>query len=70
MAAIRQAYGTPIGLPAPAWLLAIGAVFIGTETELILKSRWVLPKRLTDAGYRFLFENAEGAIKDLVSTHQ
>ena len=70
MAAIRHAHGTPIGLPAPAWLLAIGAVIIGTETELILKSRWVLPKRLTDAGYQFLFEDAAHAIKDLLSTHQ
>ncbi|MGZ3757344.1 MAG: TIGR01777 family oxidoreductase [Mucilaginibacter sp.] len=69
MAAIRHAYGTPIGLPAPAWLLALGAAIIGTETELILKSRWVLPGRLTDAGYKFSFEDAGDAIKDLLSTH-
>ena len=67
MAAIRQAYGVPFGLPAPAWLLTIGAAIIGTETELILKSRWVIPKRLTDSGYKFLFSNAEHAIKDLLN---
>jgi len=67
MSAIRNAYGVPFGLPAPAWLLEIGAKMIGTETELILKSRWVLPKRLLDSGYSFLFSKAEHAVKDLLS---
>jgi len=67
MADIRHVYGIPFGLPAPAWLLTVGAAIIGTETELILKSRWVLPKQLTDSGYTFLFSNAEYAIKDLLS---
>ncbi len=67
MAAIRHAYGIPFGLPAPAWLLTIGAAIIGTETELIIKSRWVIPKRLTDSGYKFLFSNVEHAIKDILS---
>lgn len=64
---IRNAYGIPFGLPAPTWLLEIGAKVIGTETELILKSRWVLPKRLLDSGYPFLFSKAEHAVKDLLS---
>ncbi|WP_426670581.1 TIGR01777 family oxidoreductase [Mucilaginibacter sp. McL0603] len=67
MLAIKKAYGMPIGLPAPAWLLEIGARLIGTETELILKSRWVTPKRLLDSGYDFLFTKAEHAIDDLLS---
>jgi uncharacterized protein len=67
MRIIRNAYGVPFGLPAPAWLLEIGAKVIGTETELILKSRWVLPKRLLDSGYPFLFSKAEHAVKDLLS---
>ncbi len=67
MGIIRNAYGVPLGLPAPAWLLEIGAKIIGTETELILKSRWVLPKRLLDSGYSFLFSKAEHAVKDLLS---
>lgn len=67
MCLIRKAYGVPFGLPSPAWLLEIGAKLIGTETELILKSRWVIPKRLTDAGYAFIFPNAAHAIKDIIS---
>lgn len=64
---IRNAYGLPFGVAAPAWLLEIGAKLIGTETELILKSRWVLPKRLLDSGYSFLFSKANHAVKDLLS---
>lgn len=67
MKSIRQAYGQPFGLPSPTWLLEIGAKVIGTETELILKSRWVLPKRLLDSGYSFLFTKAAHAVKDLLS---
>lgn len=67
MASIRNAYGITVGLPSPAWFLDLGAVLIGTETELILKSRWVLPKRLLDNGYTFMFSKAEHAIKDILS---
>ncbi len=67
MKLIRDAYGVPFGLPSPAWLLEMGAVIIGTETELILKSRWVAPKRLVDSGYSFIFPKAEHAIKDIIS---
>ncbi|NCD68835.1 TIGR01777 family oxidoreductase [Mucilaginibacter agri] len=67
MRAIRRAYGIPVGLTTPAWLLAIGARVIRTETELILKSRWVAPKRLLDSGYHFRFAQAEHAIKDILS---
>ncbi len=63
---IRKAYGTPIGLPAPEWLLEMGAIMIGTETELILKSRWVLPKRLLDSGFEFRYRNAEDAVKEIL----
>jgi uncharacterized protein (TIGR01777 family) len=67
MRQIRDAYGITVGLPSPAWLLGIGAYIIGTEVELILKSRWVLPKRLLDNGYTFIFPKAEHAIKDILS---
>lgn len=67
MKLIRRSYGIPFGFPAPAWLLEIGAKLIGTETELILKSRWVTPKRLLDNGYPFLFSKAEHAVKDILS---
>jgi len=67
MRIIRRAYGIPIGLPAPQWLLEIGAMVIGTETELILKSRWVAPKRLLDAGFKFQYAQAEHAVHDILS---
>ena len=67
MKTLRMAYGIPFGLPAPAWLLEMGAIMIGTETELILKSRWVTPERLLDAGYQFQFEKAAYAIQDILS---
>ncbi|MGV3503842.1 MAG: TIGR01777 family oxidoreductase [Adhaeribacter sp.] len=67
MAHIRRAWGMPWGLPTPAWLLTLGARIIGTEPELILKSRWVLPRRLLDSGYPFLFSQARHAVNDLIS---
>jgi len=66
MAALRRAYGAPIGLPATAWMLEIGAVFLRTETELILKSRRVVPRRLVDAGFAFQFPDWMSAAGDLV----
>lgn len=67
MRIIRKAYGMPIGLPAPQWLLEVGMWLIGSETELVLKSRWVAPKRLLDAGFVFQFAKAEHAIHDILS---
>jgi uncharacterized protein (TIGR01777 family) len=67
MANIRKSAHITFGLPAPAWLLSIGAVIIGTETELILKSRWVLPKRLINNGFTFLFPSAETAINNILN---
>ncbi len=55
MRALRDAWGTPVGLPAAAWMLEVGAVFMKTETELVLKSRRVVPKRLTVDGFEFGF---------------
>lgn len=67
MAAFRKALHRPMGLPAPAWLLAIGAWLIRTETELLLKSRWVVPTRLLKAGYRFKYPTFPEALASLVS---
>jgi len=66
MDTIRKAIGIPVGLPAPAWLLTLGAWIIGTETELILKSRWVMPTKLLEAGYQFRFPDLHSAIRDIV----
>lgn len=67
MRVIRKTAGMPFGLPAPKWLLEIGSVVIGTETELILKSRWVLPKRLLDSGFEFEYPGIEAAVKNILS---
>jgi uncharacterized protein (TIGR01777 family) len=66
MAALRKAWGARIGLPAAAWMLEIGAVFIRTETELILKSRRVVPGRLLASGFPFEFPEWPAAAQDLV----
>ncbi|BAU52090.1 TIGR01777 family oxidoreductase [Mucilaginibacter gotjawali] len=66
MKVIRNINGNLFGLPAPKWLLEAGAIFIGTETELILKSRWVLPKRLMDAGFKFEFRQVKDAVSEIL----
>lgn len=66
MRILREAWGTRIGLPASQWMLALGAIFLRTETELILKSRRVVPQRLLEAGFTFNFANWSVAANDLV----
>jgi uncharacterized protein len=66
MALLRKAWETPIGLPAMEWMLGIGAIFLRTETELILKSRRVVPGRLTESGFAFDFPEWGRAAQDLV----
>jgi NAD dependent epimerase/dehydratase family enzyme len=67
MRVLRRAWGAPIGLPAATWMLEIGAIFLRTETELILKSRRVVPSRLLEAGFAFRFPSFGEAARDLVS---
>ena len=66
MKIFRRAAGVKIGLPAMEWQLAIGAFFMRTETELILKSRRVIPKLLTDSGFELEFAHWEDAVKHLI----
>jgi len=66
MAALRDAWDMPNGLPAPAFLLAIGMFFLRTETELVLKSRRVVPGCLLDAGFQFQFPIWPEAARELV----
>jgi uncharacterized protein len=65
MEALRRAWGAPIGLPATAWMLAVGAIFLRTETELVLKSRRVVPGRLLASGFSFRFPDWDVAAQDL-----
>jgi len=66
MAELRDAWGMPNGLPAPAPLLEIAAFFLRTETELVLKSRRVVPGRLLDAGFEFEYPTWPEAAEYLV----
>jgi hypothetical protein len=66
MAALREAYGMPNGLPAPRPILALAALLLRTETELVLKSRRVVPARLLEAGFDFEFPDWHDAAEDLV----
>ena len=65
MRILRGAVGAKLALPTPAWLLEIGAALIHTETELILKSRRVVPERLLEAGFKFEFPNWPEAATEL-----
>jgi len=65
MRILREAAGVPVGLPAATWMLEIGAVFLRTETELILKSRRVVPGRLLEGRFVFEFPFWPDAARDL-----
>lgn len=67
MRALRTEAHIPIGLPASKWMLEIGAVAMRTETELLLKSRRVIPARLLETGFDFRYPNWPAAAKDLCS---
>lgn len=65
MRELRRAWGSKFGLPATELMLEIGAVFLRTETELVLKSRRVVPKKLLDSGFEFHFDAWHKAAPDL-----
>ncbi len=67
MRAMRDSWGMPVGLPAMKWMLEIGAWAMRTDTELVLKSRRVVPGRLVDKGFVFDFPQWSEASKDLVA---
>lgn len=62
---LREAWGMPIGLPATTWMLEIGAFILRTESELVLKSRRVVPGRLSKDGFTFDFPEWPQAAQDL-----
>ena len=66
MSVLREACGIPNGFPAPAPLIELAAVFLRTESELVLKSRRVVPGRLIEAGFQFQFPTWPEAAEDLV----
>ena len=64
---LREAVGAKIAFPSAAWMLEIGALLLGTETELVLKSRRVVPGRLLAAGFAFAFPEWPAAARDLAA---
>lgn len=66
MQTLREITNTSFGLPAPEWMLKLGAIFIGTEAELVLKSRWVVPAKLLEAGYVFHYPELKPALQNIV----
>ena len=67
MSTLRQLCGVPLGLPATTWMLELGAFLLRTETELILKSRRVVPGRLLSSGFEFRFPTFRTAASDLLA---
>jgi NAD dependent epimerase/dehydratase family enzyme len=67
MRSLHDAWCFRFGLPIPAWMMEIGAAVLRTESEMVLKSRRVVPGRLLAAGFQFLFPEWPTAARDLVS---
>jgi uncharacterized protein (TIGR01777 family) len=70
MKTLRSAWGMPIGLPATKWMAEIGAFFLRTDTELILKSRKVVPGNLLNDNFKFEYPSWDLAAKELVKHYK
>lgn len=68
MRTLREKMHMPLGLPMPAWLLKTAAFAVRTETELLLKSRWVVPEKLLQSGFEFQYPTIDVAVDDLLGT--
>jgi uncharacterized protein (TIGR01777 family) len=67
MQTLRKAAGQSFGLPATSWMLSIGACLVGTEKELLLKSRWVIPTRALQAGFTFKYAHVQQALENIIA---
>ena len=71
MRELRRAIRMPIGLPAPAWMVRIGApLFVRTDPELALYGRYCVSRRLKEEGFEFCFPELRGALTDLFGRHK
>jgi len=70
MKTIRHKTKTRFGLPAPVFLLEAGAFLIGTETELLLKSRWAFPGKALQEGFHFIYPTIEEAVGETIDTRR
>ena len=66
MKKLRKSVGFPIGISLNTFLLEIGSFIIRTQTELVLKSRNVIPKRLLENGFQFNYGNLENTFENLL----
>ena len=67
MGMLRRVLKVPVGIPTPRFILEIGSLAIRTETELVLKSRWVVPERLLAEGYEFEYPELEPALRQILA---
>lgn len=67
MKELRIAFNRKFGLPAAKWMLELGAILIRTETELILKSRWVIPEKLLQYGFSFQYDTIDKALNQIIA---
>ena len=65
MATFRRVLGVPIGVPAARWMLEVGAFVLRTETELMIKSRRVVPGKLLASGFHFNYPRLEEAMVEI-----
>jgi NAD dependent epimerase/dehydratase family enzyme len=65
MATLRRIVRAPFGIPTPRFVLEAGTLMIRSETELVLKSRWVVPERLLEAGFTFEYPELESAVREI-----
>ncbi|MFT3751082.1 MAG: TIGR01777 family oxidoreductase [Agriterribacter sp.] len=66
MRLLRKSTRHAFGLPAYEWMLKLGAPLIGTEAELVLKSRWVVPTKIIETGFRFKYPLLKDALADII----
>jgi uncharacterized protein (TIGR01777 family) len=67
MRTFRELCHVRLGLPATRWMLEAGAPILGTETELVVKSRRAVPKRLLESGFQFRFPTLRDALADILA---
>lgn len=67
MREVRAAVGMPLGIPAPEFGIRIGAALLGIESDIILKSLYVIPKKLDDLGFRFRYPTLKQALAEIVA---
>lgn len=67
MKSLRSALKIPFGLSTPIWQLKLAAIILGLNTDLVLNSNWVSPKKLLDAGYKFEYASIDSVWKEILS---